>query len=198
MALAVERLVVEALFANKVMVSIDGKRRMLKPGKASPEGVLLISSDSRQALIEVDGKRDTYSLGRHVSSSYSEPERQSAKVWRDETGSFTILGSINGRTVQFLLDTGATAVAMSGVEARRLGIAYKRKGTPIAVGTASGMARAYEVTLREVRVGAITLRGVRGFIIEGNSPTQVLLGMSFLSQLTMQDKGAYLLLESRF
>ncbi|MCG7960380.1 MAG: TIGR02281 family clan AA aspartic protease, partial [Candidatus Thiodiazotropha taylori] len=73
-AVGVERIVVEALFADKAMVNIDGTRRLLKLNKPSPEGVLLISATSKQAVIEVDGKRDTYQLGGHISSQFSKPE----------------------------------------------------------------------------------------------------------------------------
>ena len=195
---AVERIAVEALFTHKAMVRIDGVRRLLQTGKPSPEGVLLISADSREAVLEVDGKRQAYPLGRHVTTSFTSPQKQSAKIWRNPFGAYTTVGTINGRTVDFLVDTGASAVALSAEDARRLGIAYKIEGERISVSTANGMASAYEVTLDRVQVGDIILAGVRGFVIEGEGTGRVLLGMSFLNRVKMEDQGAVLLLHKTF
>ncbi|MET0064724.1 MAG: TIGR02281 family clan AA aspartic protease [Candidatus Thiodiazotropha sp.] len=195
---AVERIVVEALFPDKAMVSIDGQRRLLKLEQPSPEGVLLISANSREAVIEVDGQRQHYPLGAHISTRFTRPEQISAKIWRDQSGAYTTVGSINGRTVNFLVDTGATAVAMHANQARRLGISYRIEGTPIYVNTASGTARAFDVVLDRVKVGDITLNRVRGFVIDTDGPPRVLLGMSFLNRVTMQDQGDLLMLQQRF
>jgi len=198
-SMAIERLRVVALFLDKAMVEIDGKNRLLKRGKASPEGVLLISADAKAAVIEIEGKRETYELGRHVSASYSQPKNQAVQIWRNAHGSYTTVGSINGRTVNMLVDTGASSVAMSEVEAKRLGIPYLLTGTVIRVSTASsGNVRGYKVLLERVRVGDVLLHNVKGTVIEGNSPSEVLLGMSFLGQLQMENRGNVLLLKTRY
>ncbi|MET0027813.1 MAG: TIGR02281 family clan AA aspartic protease [Candidatus Thiodiazotropha sp.] len=197
-AAAVERIVVEALFPDKAMVSIDGQRRLLKLDQPSPEGVLLISANSREAVLEVDGQRQSYPLGGHITTRFAQPEKVTAKIWRDQSGAYTTVGSINGRTVNFLVDTGATAVAMHANQARRLGISYRIDGNPIYVNTASGTARAYDVTLDRVQVGDITLSQVRGFVIDTDGPPRVLLGMSFLNRVTMEDQGDLLMLQQRF
>lgn len=197
-ALAVERLAVEALFTDKAMVMIDGKRRLLKLNKPSPEGVLLISANSREAVIEANGERQTYALGGHVSTSFSKPEQVTAKIWRDRSGAYTTVGSVNGRTVNFLVDTGASAVALHADEARRLGIPFKLEGKRIGVNTANGLAHAYDITLDRVQVGDITLTQVRGFVIEGGGTGRALLGMSFLNRVTMEDQGSVLLLHKKF
>lgn len=197
-ALAVERIVVEALFTDKAMVSIDGVRRLLKLNQPSPEGVLLISASSSEAVLEVDGERMSYPLGGHITTRFSKPEAITAKVWRNQAGAYTTVGTINGRTVNFLVDTGATAVAMHANQAKRLGISYRLEGAPIYVNTASGTAAAYDVVLDRVQVGEITLNNVRGFVIDSNGPTRVLLGMSFLNRVKMEDQGSVLILEKKF
>jgi aspartyl protease family protein len=197
-AFAVDRIVVEALFTDKAMVNIDGVRRLLKLNQPSPEGVLLISASSREAVIEVDGERRSYSLGGHITTRFSKPESMTAKVWKNQAGAYTTVGTINGRTVNFLVDTGATAVSMHANQAKRLGISYRLEGNPIYVNTASGTAPAFDVTLDRVQVGEITLTNVRGFVIESNGPERVLLGMSFLNRVKMEDQGSVLLLEKRF
>jgi aspartyl protease family protein len=195
---AVERVIVEALFTDKAMVSIDGVRRLLKLNKPSPEGVRLISANSREAVLEVDGERGTYPLGGHITTRFSKPKLMTAKVWRNQAGAYTTVGTINGRTVNFMVDTGATAVAMHANQAKRLGIRFKLEGNPIYVNTASGTAAAYDVSLDRVQVGEIILKNVRGFVIDSNGPPRVLLGMSFLNQVKMEDQGSVLLLEKRF
>lgn len=197
-ALAVDRVIVEALFTDKAMVSIDGVRRLLKLGKPSPEGVRLISANSKEAVLEVDGERRTYPLAGHITTRFTKPEVVSAKVWKDQTGAYTTVGAINGRTVNFMVDTGATAVAMHANQAKRLGIPYRLEGQQIYVNTANGTAAAYEVILDRVRVGDITLSNVRGFVMDSNGPARVLLGMSFLNRVKMEDQGTVLLLEKRF
>ncbi len=197
-AWAVEQIEVEALFSGQAMVRVDGKRRLLKLNKPSPEGLLLISADSKEAVIEVDGERRSYPLGSRVSTRFSEPEMVSAKIWRDQNGSYTTVGSINGRTVNFLVDTGATGVAMHRADAKRLGLTYRLDGKPIYVSTANGTTSAFEVTLDRVQVGDIVLRNVRGFVIEGQGSGHVLLGMSFLNRVKMEDQGTVLFLHRKF
>lgn len=195
---AVEQIAVEALFTDQAMVKIDGVRRLLKLHEPSPEGVVLISANSREAELEVDGARRRYALGSHVSSRFSEPELVTAKIWRDSSGGYSTVGSINGRTVNFLVDTGATAVALDAGEAQRLDIPYKLIGRRIMISTANGATPGYEVNLEQVQVGDISLSQVRGFVLEAEGPGKVLLGMSFLSQVKMENQGALLLLQKKF
>lgn len=198
LASAIDQITVEALFSGQAMVRVDGQRRLLKLNKPSPEGLILISADSREAVIEVNGERRSYLLGRHVSTHFDVPEQASAKIWRDEHGSYTTVGSINGRMVSFLVDTGASAVAMHRGDARRLGLAYKLEGKPMYVSTANGTAPAYEVELDRVQVGDIVLHNVRGFVIDSADNGRVLLGMSFLNRVKMEDQGKVLMLHSKF
>ena len=195
---AVEKLRVVALFSDKAMVEIDGKNRLLRKGQISPEGVLLISADAKGAVLEIDGKRETYQLGSHVGSSYRKPESKEAKIWRDNTGSFTTVGTINGRTVNMLVDTGATSVAMSEVEAKRLGLPYRLKGRKIGVSTASGYSRGYQITLDRVQVGDVLLRNVGATVIEGSSPREVLLGMTFLERVQIENSGNVMVLRTKY
>ena len=187
-----------ALFPGKAMVSIDGTNRLLTPEKASPEGVRLISADSRKAVIEVGGQRDTYALGTHISGSYARVEQAEVRILRNRQGAFATSGSINGTRVELLVDTGATAVALSSVDADRLGIRFRDSGRPAAVTTAAGVVRGYAVTLDQVKVGDIQLPNVGAVVLEGQSPRQVLLGMTFLNRVKMEDRGGVLVLKSKF
>ncbi len=67
-AIAVEKIVINGLFKDKAIVTIDGKQRVLKKGKVSPEGALLIGANSKQAIIEIEGNQEVYTLGTHLGS----------------------------------------------------------------------------------------------------------------------------------
>ena len=69
---------------------------------------------------------------------------------------------------------------------------YERVGTPSRANTANGPVSTYEVTLKRVRIGAIELRDVAGTVVDGDSPTRVLLGNSFLNRLDMSRDGSVL------
>jgi len=155
---AVSRIEVQALFGGKAIVMIDGQRRTLSAGQTSPEGVKLINADSKQAVLEFDGKRKVYQPGGAISLSYAKPEHHEEKIYADERGMFHSVGTINGRTVRFLVDTGATTVAMNKTQARQLGVDYRMKGERIVVSTASENVKGYRVRLKSVTLGRIKQR----------------------------------------
>lgn len=196
-ALAVD-IIVMGLFRNKAIVTIDGKQRVLKPGKTSPEGVSLISSNSSEAVLEFEGERKTYSLGSHISTRFKRDKQPSVSIYRNERGMFTTVGSINGFPVNFLVDTGASSVAMNRKEADRLGIDYHLNGTPIGVSTASGFERGWRVHLDRVQVGEVILRNVVGTVIDAHSSPGVLLGMSFLGRLEMNNTNEAMKLKKKY
>lgn len=186
-----------ALFPGKAMVELDGEQRLLRTGTPSSRGLRLISADAHGALIEIDGQTRRYQVGSPVGASFVRPAVREARIRRDGQGAYRTTGSINGRMIDLLVDTGATTIALSGVEARRLGIPYRLKGEKTRVRTASGTAAAYSVMLERVRVGAIELRQVEAVVLEGRLPEQVLLGMSFLKRVKMENRDGLLLLSSR-
>ena len=101
--------------------------------------------------------------------------------------------SINGRSAQGLVDTGANVVAMSARQADALGVDYKGAITR-ELTTASGTVRAYSVRLDVVDVGGIMVRNVAASVLEGSHPQQILIGMSFLEHVEMSEKAGVLLL----
>ncbi len=190
-------IIVLGLFKNKAIVKIDGVQRTLKKGKKSPEGVKLISADSYAAILEVDGKEQEFKLGRHVSTNFKQKTLAEAKIM-PVNGMYSTAGFINGQQVNFLVDTGATWIAMNVHQARSLGINFRYIGKRSAVSTANGVVPVYRVTLDKVRVGEIELRNVAAAILEGNSPSEVLLGNSFLNRVEMQRQGQVMLLKQKF
>ncbi len=197
-AWAVESVVVMGLFKDRAIVTIDGTQRVLVTGEASPEGVMLIAADSEAAVLEIDGERSTYSLGSHIGGAYTAPKQAEVQLWPDRGGMYLTPGVINGIPVDFLVDTGATLVAMNSVQAKRLGVDYRLRGKPAQVSTASGVSPAFYVDLEAVKVGEVQLRNVGAVVIEGNYPEKVLLGMSFLGRLDMRREGDLMVLRKKF
>lgn len=155
---------VVGLFKDTAIVMIDGQRRLLRSGDTSPEGVTLISADSDEAVLEIAGERKRYGLGGQISGSYARPEQVTVRIWPTPNRMYVVVGSINGYPVNFVVDTGATLVSLSGREARRLGIDYRVVGTPGRSSTASGIDAIYLVNLDRVKVGDIELRNVKGAV----------------------------------
>ena len=183
-----------ALFEGRAMLSVDGgKAKIISEGKTL-SGVKLISSNTSQAIIEVNGKRQTLklnsslvleeSLGTKPSNSYA----SSIQLFIDEKGFFRGDGSVNGKSINFLIDTGANIVVLNSNEAKRVGLDYK-SGVESVAKTASGVAPMYLMTVERISIGGLELRNVETGIIEGNFPQYPLLGMSFLGQLKMQQDG---------
>ena len=188
---AVENIEVQGLFSNKAVISIDGKRHILAVGKLSPEGVKLVSVNSSGAILEIDGKQKQYNLGdsSSISTTFDQRDKQQEKIYVNSAGMYMTYGNINGRSVQFLVDTGASAIAMNTDQAKHLGIRYDKYGVPAGVSTASGYADAFKVRLKSVAVGDITQTNVEAFVIAGKHPGPVLLGMTFLGRLDVEHSG---------
>lgn len=194
---------VTALFGGKAQLVIDGgKPRMLSAGQTSPEGVKLISADSSAAVIEFQGKRRSLALGSGMriggaDLSAGSSSGSSVTLTADERGHYQTLGQVNGGTVTFLVDTGATSIALPSADARRLGINYLN-GQRGFTQTANGRAVAYRITLDTVKVGDITLHAVEAVVLEGDGLKIALLGMSFLNRTEMKRDGQALTLIRRY
>ncbi len=168
---------------------IDGKQRVLKTGQTSKEGIKLLSVGKNSAIILYQGQKQTLGFSPANKTSYKKNRTVQATIWADTRGHFETPGTINGQMVNFLIDTGATSVAMNEVIANKLGIDFRYSGSPTTVSTASGLAAAHSIKLDSVKIGEIELKNIDATVIEGGFPTEVLLGMSFLSQVDIERKG---------
>ncbi|MDH4149716.1 MAG: TIGR02281 family clan AA aspartic protease [Betaproteobacteria bacterium] len=202
LAVAAAEISIVGLFSGKAVVVVDdGKPRTLSIGQTSPEGIKLLAADSSAAVIEYQGRRQTLPLAsgwRIRGPSLSAPSSASSvTLTADAQGHYQTLGQVNGGTVQFLVDTGATSIALPSAEARRLGINYLN-GERGYTQTANGRARAYKIKLDTVKVGDITLHAVDAVVLEGDGLKIALLGMSFLNRTDMKRDGQALTLIRRF
>jgi aspartyl protease family protein len=102
----------------------------------------------------------------------------------DRRGHFTATVLVNGRQIEFMVDTGASTVAINEATARRLGIYPSRRAYSEMISTANGLINAAPVKLGEVRIGGIRLNDVQALVVPGKALSFNLLGMTFLSRLS--------------
>ena len=188
---------VVGLFPGKAMLEIDkAPARMVSVGQKI-NGVKLLEANSEGAVVEINGKREKLLLGQSVASAGPASERPKIILTADSRGHFVTTGQMNGATTTFLVDTGASTIAMSTGEAKRLGISYinGRRGVS---NTANGQVMIYAITLDTVKIGDLTLHQVDAAVIDGSGMDVTLLGMSFLKRLEMQRAGSTLTLTKSF
>jgi aspartyl protease family protein len=190
---------VVGLFNNKAVLIINnGKPQTLSAGQSSSEGVKLLSADSAKALLEVEGKRKELGMGQAASVAGSADSAPGSVVlYADSAGHYLTEGQVNGATLKFLVDTGATAIAMNSGDAKFAGIDYK-KGERVPMQTANGVVNAYHVVINTVKLGGVVMHQVDGMVHEGGSPSVVLLGMSALNRLDMKREGIALTLTKKY
>lgn len=123
---------------------------------------------------------------RNVDSAVTAEGVREVMLTRNRMGHYVSSGSINGEQVEFLLDTGATGVAIPAEIARQLTLP---RGRPVIVNTANGPTRSYQTRLAEVRLGDIRLRNVQATITPGLQTREILLGMSFLKYIEFTQRG---------
>lgn len=191
---------VQAILGEKVVVLYQGERMTLSKGMVR-RGVSLLGIEGERVSLDIDGRHGVYRLGerRGMSTQFSDPKAPEIRLEADRMGMYHANGKINGQSVKFLVDTGATLIALNATVARRLGIDYRRKGTLIWLSTASKREQGYRVTLDKVQIGGIVVYNVGAVVMENRSfPQKILLGMSFLSSVEMIRSGGSMLLKRRW
>lgn len=182
---------------SHALLVIDGKAKNVAVG-STVDGVKLLSVSGNDAVIEVKGKRVALQLGGspvNLGGAASEGIGQQIKITAQSGGHFFTSGTINGRTVNFLVDTGATSVALSESEANRIGLEYK-SGKLAYNSTANGMIVVYHVSLASIRINDVQVYNVDAVVIPAPMP-YVLLGNSFLQRFQMRRENDLLTLDKR-
>lgn len=186
------------LFNNKAVVMINGgKPKTLSIGQSS-DGVKLLSADSKTATLQIEGKTKQLGMGQAASVG-GDPSNavQSVTLYANTQGHYVSDCQINGAVLKFVLDTGATTVALNSGDAKFANIDYKR-GQLVQVDTANGVVNAYRVTIANLKIGGVTLSQVEGTVLEGGSPSIVLLGMSALNRLEMKRQDIAMTLTKKY
>lgn len=187
---------VVGLFAGKAVLRIDGRETLLSAGQRAGT-VRLLDADSRRARLEIDGAVHDVPLSERVSGRFVRPEVLAVTLVPDARGQYRAAGTVNGASVEFLVDTGASVVALSERQAEALGVQIGADAAVGTVTTAQGQAASWMVRLDAVTVGGITQRQVPAAIVEGDFPTVPLLGMSFLRGVTIGHDGDNLVLSPK-
>jgi aspartyl protease family protein len=184
---------------DKALLVIDGAPRTVATG-ATVQGVKLVSVTGSDAIVEVKGKRQTLSVGGAQvnlgGEAGSDGGGSQIVLSAGSGGHFFTPGSINGKAVEFVVDTGATYVSMGAAEATRLGIDYS-KGQRGMSNTANGQVVVYRVALASVRVGDVQVYNVEAVVAQLPMP-QVLLGNSFLTRFQMKRENDTMTLTKRY
>ena len=183
---------------DKALLIIDGTPRTVAAG-STVQGVKLISVTGNDAVVEVNGKRVTLPLGGaqvNIGGAPSDGGGTQIVLTAGSGGHFFTDGSINGKAVRFVVDTGATFISMGPAEAERLGIDY-RKGQRGMTSTANGPMAAYRVSLASVRVGDVILYNVDALVGQA-SMDHILLGNSFLTRFQMKRENDVMTLSKRY
>lgn len=180
-----------------VVVVNGGNPRTLAVGAKTAGGIKLVAVEDGAAVFEIGGKRQRLVLGDQVVSSGTSGGMAAVTLIADGRGQFLTQGSVNGAAMRFMVDTGASFVALSAADAGRAGIDYRGKGEMGLIATANGVIRGWKVPGATVRLGDIMLHEVEVTVSEASMP-MALLGMSFLNRLEMKRDGDTMTLKRRY
>jgi aspartyl protease family protein len=183
---------------GKALLMIDGAPRTVATG-TTVQGVKLVSVSGGDAVVEVNGRRVSLTLGGaqvNLGGAPSAGGGSQIVLTADGRGHFYTGGAVNGKAVQFVVDTGATFVSMGAEQARSLGIDIA-KGERGMSQTANGQVTAYKVKLASVRIGDVQLYDIDGLVSE-QPMSAVLLGNSFLTRFQMKRDNDTMTLTRRF
>ena len=181
-----QSVVLAGMLGNKALLVVNGASPKTVAAGETHEGVKVISTSGDQAVVEQDGKRSTLRVGEapvHMVAGKNSSKGNRIVLTASSGGHFITAGQVNGRAVQFMVDTGATTIAMGPQEAERAGINYKA-GQPVMMSTANGTAPGYRVKLDSVRVGDVEVLNVDAVVTSQAMPF-MLLGNSFLGRFQM-------------
>ena len=184
------------MLGDKALLIIDGQPRGVAVG-ATVQGVKLVKLDGTQAQVESDGKVTILRLGGGAKVAGSDGSGTGTRIVLPVGigGHYGGLASINGHSIEFIVDTGATSIAMGADVASRLGLDYNTS-TAAAAMTANGAVAARKLTLDKVTVGDVTVFNVEAMVVPQAMPV-VLLGNSFLSRFQMRSDNDSLVLDKK-
>ncbi len=194
-----ESVALAGMMGSKALLVVDGSAPKSVGAGETHQGVKVISISGDQAVIEQDGKRTTLRVGEapvHMGASKSGGKGNRIVLVAGSGGHFMTAGQINGKAVQFMVDTGATTVAMGAQDAERAGINYKA-GRPVMMSTANGNAQGFQIKLASVRIGEVEVFDVDAVVTPQAMP-YMLLGNSFLTRFQMSRENDQMTLTKRY
>ena len=185
------------MLGSKALLIVDGSAPKGVAVGESYRGVKIVSTQGDQATLEIAGKRHTLRVGEAPASVGGAAPSGGDRIalTADGRGHFIAQGSINNRPVQFMVDTGASVVAIGQGEADRLGLNYK-SGRQVMMNTANGAAPGWLFKINTLRVGDVVAYEVDTVVTPAAMPA-ILLGNSFLNRFNMRRDGDQMMLIKR-
>ncbi|MDZ7867230.1 retropepsin-like aspartic protease [Acidovorax sp.] len=183
------------VLGSKALLVVDGSApRAVGPGETH-QGVKVLSVTRDEATVEVQGTRRLLRLGESPVALGSSGSGKRIVLMADNQGHFINTGTINGKQMKYMVDTGASVVAIGKPDAERMGIKVD-DSQKVIMSTANGSAVGWRVRLNSVRLGDVEVLGVMAVIMPEGMPF-VLLGNSFLTQFQMTRNNDQMVLEKR-
>lgn len=184
------------IMGSKALLMINGGEPQAVPVGKTIDGIKLLSVQGDQVIIEVGGRKRPLRVGQHAIGVSTGDGSDKIIMTADVQGHFYTTGTVNGTSVRFVVDTGATTIALGPNDARRIGLDL-RQGQRGLTSTANGTVVVTRMPLDTVRIGGVTLHNVEAVVLPTNMPI-ALLGMSFLNRMEMQRDGSTMTLKKRF
>ncbi len=193
-----ESVALAGMLGSKALLVVNGGAPKSVAAGDTHQGVKVISTSGDQAVIEQSGKRVTLRVGEAPVSLGAGVSGRGNRIvlTAGSGGHFMTPGQINGKAVQFMVDTGATSIAMGAVDAERAGITYKN-GQPVNLSTANGVTQGYRIKLNSVRIGDVEVFDVDAVVTSQPMP-YMLLGNSFLTRFQMLRENDQMTLIKRY
>ncbi|WP_342720485.1 TIGR02281 family clan AA aspartic protease [Acidovorax sp. FHTAMBA] len=184
------------MLGSKALLVVDANPPKAVGAGDEFQGVKVIAVTKEEATIEISGARRTLRLGEApVSVGARSGSGKRIVLMADSRGHFVNTGTINGRVMQYMVDTGASTIAIGRTDADRMVLNYKN-GEPVRMNTANGVAQGWRIRLDSVRLGDVEVLGVEAIVTPEPMP-YVLLGNSFLTQFQMTRINDQMVLEKR-
>jgi aspartyl protease family protein len=194
---AAQSVALTGTMGERALLVIDGAEpQVFVPGQTR-QGVTLVSAEGEAAIVEIQGQRQNLRVGENpVSLERHGGGAQRIVLHVGSGGHFFGTAQINGKTLPFMVDTGATSVVISVAQADQIGLSY-RSGARAGVATANGNVAAWHLPLDLVRIGEVETYHVQADIVP-NGTRFMLLGNSFLARFRMTQENDQLILEKRY
>lgn len=190
-------IVVVGLMADRAILKVDGETRLLRLGETLDD-MTLVGVNASEARLRIGNREERLTLGQDRGGVRTDTASgSSVEISANAAGQFMTTGMINGRTVEFLVDTGANNVSMTRSQASRIGLDYRTNGKRCMSQTANGSVMCWIVMLPKVKVGGVVVDAVEATVRDVDDSAPILLGMSFLGRLKMEHEDNRLKLTKR-
>lgn len=195
LAATAQSVALSGILGSKALLVIDGGAPRALAAQEALHGVRVLEIRADSAVVEIQGRRQTLGLGQSPVSLGQAQRNQRLVLQPDSRGHFKGSGFINRQPMQYMVDTGASSVAIGRPDAERLGLPFLQ-GQPVMLSTANGNAKGWRVRLSSVRIGDIEAFGIDAVVTSEPMP-YVLLGNSFLSHVQMTRQSHEMVLQQR-